>query len=219
VNNFNNGLNYNDDDDDDDDDEDNDDDDENNRDSGNYDNVHVNANEGMRQYVARLLFGSNCCGKVLQCLNCFILQVTIPQLILFVHRTQELQDRLECDEEEDSMTYQIMTFWLERKNKLIHDYSLVGYIFSPNPQIMNNARERMLHSPIYSDVVNRLIGKLLVPDNLSSNKCKECLADLTAKFFNKHQKFVNQTGILKSVTMWYAAEKSDFVVACRWHYT
>jgi hypothetical protein len=30
---------------------------------------------------------------------------------------------------------------------------------------------------------------------------------------------VNQTGILKSDTMWYAARKSDFIVACRWHYT
>ncbi len=30
---------------------------------------------------------------------------------------------------------------------------------------------------------------------------------------------MNQTGILKNYTMWYTAGKSDFVVACRWHYT
>jgi hypothetical protein len=30
---------------------------------------------------------------------------------------------------------------------------------------------------------------------------------------------VNQTGILNSDTMWYAAGKSDFVVACCWHHT
>jgi hypothetical protein len=83
---------------------------------------------------------------------------------------------------------------------------------------MNKTIERMLHSPIYSDAVKRLIGKLLVPENLTSN-CKECLDDMTTKFFDKHQKFVNQTGIFKSDTMWYAAGKSDFVVACRWHYT
>jgi hypothetical protein len=59
---------------------------------------------------------------------------------LFVYRTQELQDRFESDEEEDALTYQIMSFWLKCRNKLIHDYSLVGYILSPNPQIMNNAR-------------------------------------------------------------------------------
>jgi hypothetical protein len=37
------------------------------------------------------------------------------------------------DEEEDSMTHQIMTFWLKHQPKLIHDYSLVGYTFSPHP--------------------------------------------------------------------------------------
>jgi hypothetical protein len=58
----------------------------------------------------------------------------------------------------------------------------------------------MLYSLIYSDAVECLIRKPLVPDNLSSNKRKERLADLTTKFFDEHQKFVNQTGILKSDT-------------------
>jgi hypothetical protein len=43
------------------------------------------------------------------------------------------------------MTHQIMIFWFKKcRTKLIHDYSLVGYILSPNPQIMNDTRERML---------------------------------------------------------------------------
>jgi hypothetical protein len=185
VNYFNNGLNYYD------NNDNEEEDDDNNRDLGNYNNAHVNANEGTRQYVVILLSGSDHCGQVLQCSNCFISQVTIPQLPLFVHRTQELQDKLECDEEEDSITYLIMTFWFKCKTKLIHDYSLVGYILSLNPQIMKNARESMLHSPINSDAFKRLIGKLLIPDNLSSNEHKECQTDLTTKFFNEHQKFVN----------------------------
>ncbi len=84
---------------------------------------------------------------------------------------------------------------------------------------MNDARERMLHSLIYSDAVECLIGKLLIPGNLTSTEHKECLGEMTTKFFDEHQKFVNQTGILNSDTMWYAAGKSDFVVACCWHYT
>ena len=84
---------------------------------------------------------------------------------------------------------------------------------------MNNARERMLQSPIYSDAIKRLIGKLLVPENLISTERKQCLAEMTTKFFDEHQKFVNQTGILNSDTIWYAAEMSDFVVACCWHHT
>jgi hypothetical protein len=77
----------------------------------------------------------------------------------------------------------------------------------------------MLDSPIYSDAIKRLIGKLLVPEHLTSTARKECLADMTTKFFDEHQKFVNQTGNLNSDTMWYTAGKSDFVVACHWHHT
>jgi hypothetical protein len=79
---------------------------------------------------------------------------------------------------------------------------------------MNNARCRLLSSPIYSDVVERLIGKLLVPDHLTSNEHKECLAKMTTLFFDEHQIFMNQTGILNNDTMWLAAGKNDFVVAC-----
>ncbi len=117
------------------------------------------------------------------------------------------------------MTHQIMTFWFKRQPKLIHDYNLVGYILLPNPPIMINARERMLDSPIYSDAIKCLIGKLLIPENFTSTERKECLAEMTTKVFDEHQKFVNQTGILNSDTMWYAAGKSDFVDACRWHHT
>jgi hypothetical protein len=47
----------------------------------------------------------------------------MPQLALFVHRTQEVKDRFDYDEEEDLMTHQIMTFWCKHRTKLIHDYS------------------------------------------------------------------------------------------------
>ncbi len=54
---------------------------------------------------------------------------------------------------------------------------------------MTNARERMLDSPIYSDAIKHLIGKLLVPENLTSTEHKECLAEMTTKFFDEHQSF------------------------------
>jgi hypothetical protein len=55
------------------------------------------------------------------------------QLTLFVHKTQELKDRLDYDKEEELMTHQIMTFLFKCITKLSHDYSLVRYILSPNP--------------------------------------------------------------------------------------
>ncbi len=81
------------------------------------------------------------------------------------------------------MTHQIMTFWVKHQPKLIHDYSLVRYVLSPHPRIMNDARERMHGSPIYFDAIERLIRKLLVPENLTSTEHKECLAEMTTKLF------------------------------------
>ncbi len=52
---------------------------------------------------------------------------------------------------------------------------------------MNDARVRMLDSTIYSDAVKFLIGKLLVPENLTSTARKECFAEMTTKFFDEHQ--------------------------------
>jgi hypothetical protein len=58
VNYFNNRNNYNDDD----INDDEEDDDDNDRDLGNYDNVHGDANKGGKQFVASLLSGSDYCG-------------------------------------------------------------------------------------------------------------------------------------------------------------
>jgi hypothetical protein len=66
---------------------------------------------------------------------------------------------------------------------------------------MNDARERMRDSPIYSEAIKHLIGKLLIPENLTLTEHKECLAEMTTKFFHEHQKFVNQTGLLPNDTM------------------
>jgi hypothetical protein len=79
---------------------------------------------------------------------------------------------------------------------------------------MNDARDRLLSSPIYSDAAEHLIGKLLVPDHSTSNERKECLAKMTTLYFDEHQMFMNQTGILNNDTMWLAAGKNNFVVAC-----
>jgi hypothetical protein len=55
-------------------------------------------------------------------------------------------------------------------------------------------QERKFFTVQYAD--ERLVGKLIVPGNLTSTERKECLAEMITIFFDEHQKFVNQTGIL-----------------------
>ena len=54
----------------------------------------------------------------------------------------------------------VMGFWQKRKNKLVHDYSLVGYILSPNPTIMAHAIDNKTLE--HDAAAERLITKLLL---------------------------------------------------------
>jgi hypothetical protein len=63
-----------------------------------------------------------------------------------------------------SLIDQVMYFWLICRDKLIHDYSLVGYILSPHPTIMADAISHKL--PAHDEAADRLIIKLILDQNL-----------------------------------------------------
>ena len=60
----------------------------------------------------------------------------------------------------ESMTDKVMTMWLNRKENLSHDYSLVGFLLSPNPTIMAAAEKEITEE--HRAAVARLIEKLFV---------------------------------------------------------
>ncbi len=61
----------------------------------------------------------------------------------------------------------IMQFWKKRRNKLIHDYSLVGYILSPNPPIMEHVIDNKTLA--HDEAAEWLITKLLLDPSLVGN--------------------------------------------------
>ncbi|KAL3791414.1 hypothetical protein ACHAW5_005788 [Stephanodiscus triporus] len=54
----------------------------------------------------------------------------------------------------------VMQFWFKRKPRLLHDYSLAGYLLSPNPTIMAHVSDNKTLQ--HDGAVERLITKLLV---------------------------------------------------------
>jgi len=137
-----------------------------------------------------------------------------------LNSTQAMIDALEG--RSNSLAYQVMILWLKRRPRLIHDYSLVGYILAPQCQIMRDASLRMTETPIYTDAVARLIGKLLLDDGtntpmrLSRN---ERIADLTNVFLREHRNFTNRTGAFANEIMWSEPDKDEYIVSCHWHLT
>ena len=154
-----------------------------------------------------------------------------------LHSTQAMIDAL--GGERNSLEYQVMVLWLKRRPKLIHDYSLAGYILAPHRKIMQDASVRMRESTIYTNAVSRLIGKLLVDDDtnnrlrligklvaangVTNNRLAlsrtEEIAQSTIVFLREHRNFANRTGTYDNTIMWSEPDNDEFIVSCHWHLT
>ena len=88
------------------------------------------------------------------------------------------------------MTDVIMQFWLKRKPKIIHDYSLVGYLLSPNLTIMAHFIE---HKTIkHGETAEWLITKLILNPSLVGTKRNNEMATLIDFFMKEYGDFTNK---------------------------
>jgi hypothetical protein len=91
----------------------------------------------------------------------------------------------------------IMRFWKRRRSKLIHDYSLVGYILSPNPTIMEHAVENKTLA--HDEATERLITKLLLDPSLVGNKRTVERAKLIDSFMEEYGNFTNRCAMFLGI--------------------
>ena len=108
-----------------------------------------------------------------------------------------------------------MGFWEKRRPKLIHDYSLVGYILSPNPTIMENAITNKLE--IHGEAAERLITKLILDPALVGNERTVQRAKLIDSFMEEYGDFTNRRGVFAKDNIWIMAA-DESTKAYRWHY-
>ena len=109
----------------------------------------------------------------------------------------------------------INQFWKKRRTKLIHDYSLVGYLLSPNPTIMEHAVNNK--DQIHDDAAERLITKLLLnPDLVGYDKTVE-RAKLIDTFMEEYGDFTSRRGIFAKENIWIIAA-DESTKGYRWHY-
>ena len=84
----------------------------------------------------------------------------------------------------------IMRFWIKRRDNLVTDYSLVGYMLSPNPKIMAHcaANKNSLHV----GAADRLIEKLILDPVLVGSKRRVELVNLIDMFKDEYGEFTSQ---------------------------
>jgi hypothetical protein len=115
----------------------------------------------------------------------------------------------------DGLAATVMQFWIKRKHRLIHDYSLVGYILAPNPTIMEHAVEHK--SLQHDEAAERLITKLLLDPALVGDERKVQRARLIDSFMDEYSDFTNRRGMFARDNIWIMAADSE-TKAYKWHY-
>ena len=82
--------------------------------------------------------------------------------------------------EGNRMIYTVMTIWLNRREKNCHDYSLVGFLISPNPVIMKDAVEN--NTKEHNKAIQILISKLFLDPILVGQAIVEARTDIFDTF-------------------------------------
>ena len=103
----------------------------------------------------------------------------------------------------NSLTHRVMRTWEKRKDPLVHSYSLVGHLCSPNSVIIEDVINAMsTHGTDYKKVVEDLVKKLLLDLSLIEDQKKERLAHLMEEIWTDLNHFQNCTGPYNRDHVW-----------------
>ena len=102
------------------------------------------------------------------------------------------------------LTAKVMHLWHHRAKGLNHDYALVGYLLSPNPSIMNHAKQN--RTTQHDEAVSRLITKLLLPDDEVGESRNRTRSRLVHSFWKEFTEFSTRSGVFADPDMWFIAE-------------
>ena len=114
----------------------------------------------------------------------------------------------------NTISHMVMRLWLKRRPKLVHDYSLVGFILSPNPTIMASAV--LNKTPLHDDAVERLITRLFVDKSLLGHERTFARAKLIDTFLTEYGDFINKRNAFARDHIWITAQDPDLKAYC-WH--
>ncbi len=115
---------------------------------------------------------------------------------------------------QQSLTNEIMRMWIHRRGKLVHDYSLVGYMLLPIPVITEHCAVNRTAS--LSDASERLIEKLILYPGLGGSQRSRELAFLINKFKDEYGDFTNKQRKFNKANIWIMASDEN-IQGYSWH--
>jgi hypothetical protein len=108
----------------------------------------------------------------------------------------------------------VMRYWIKRREKLIHPYSLVGYLLSPSKIIMAHAATN--RSEIHNKAVVTLIKRLLIDPFLVGQAKSDAVANAINTFWDEFHFFQSKRKMFRYEHMWETKTR-ETTPAFRWH--
>ena len=114
------------------------------------------------------------------------------------------------------MIYKVMSIWFKGREKICHDYSLVGFFLSPNPVNITEAAEN--NTKEHWKSIKILFSKMFLDPTLVGKARVEARSDIFETFWKQYSDFIFRKKEICSPYMWVIAESLDILVH-EWHNT
>jgi hypothetical protein len=126
--------------------------------------------------------------------------------------TEMFEEYTEDDESTDSnaldqdttasLGQKVKNLWFRRKDKLVTDFAIAGWLLSPIPEVYNDSSTHMTGE--HRDAVDRLLHKMMGSDFADDS---DDLAEIMNTFWEEFESFKTKTGHFQKAYIWSSANR------------
>ena len=98
---------------------------------------------------------------------------------------------------EKSLGQSVVDIWMKRREKLVSDFAIAGWLLSPIPEIYKDSADNMTGK--YRDAVDRLLKKMMASDYADDS---DELAEIMNTFWEEFEQFKNKSGPFDKSYIW-----------------
>ena len=103
------------------------------------------------------------------------------------------------DHDDDTLGTKVFDAWKKRRNKLINDFTISGWLLSPIPEVYIDSSANMTGE--HRDAVERLLKKMYASEMADDS---DELASLLSDFWDEYEHFKSKTGPFQKSYIWKA---------------
>ena len=119
-----------------------------------------------------------------------------------------------CHDTNESLGHQVAGLWSKRREKLVTDFSIAGWVLSPIPEVYNDCKRNMTGE--HRNAVERLLIKMMASEFADDS---DELAEITYFFWEEFEQFQSKTGPFDKAHIWNCSINRDLLLGKShlWH--